>query len=330
MKTDMNEQVLEIIKKNGPLGPSSMAEHLQISVQMVHRHLKSLITSGQIKKKGSAPKVLYFAVEPTDLKEFPSLPADEQHYIGQNYYAIKPDGEVLIGLAGFQWWVFKTKQIKYFQSLAHEYVTTHNHYKEQYRNSLGLIEATFKIKETFDECFLDHLFYQEFYSLPKFGKTKTGQLIFLGKSGQDIESIEVLAQMSRASIVKIIQHYHIDGVIFTPHSIPRKIPFLKTFKRFLALSTPCTELTKIFSGKIPIAQKSLSKLADRIENANSTIFTREENKLFKRILVIDDAVGSGATLNAIACKLKKTSGTTFVCGFAVTGSLKGFEVVNEI
>ena len=57
---------------------------------------------------------------------------------------------------------------------------------------------------------------------------------------------------------------------------------------------------------------------------------KEENKMFKRILVIDDAVGSGATMNAIAQKLKSISKTEFICGYAVTGSLKGFDVISEI
>lgn len=79
-----------------------------------------------------------------------------------------------------------------------------------------------------------------------------------------------------------------------------------------------------------MAQKSLTKLSDRIENDNNTIFTIKENSAFKRVLVIDDAVGSGATLNIIAEKLKRVSGVDFVCGFAITGSLEGFEVINEI
>ena len=115
-----------------------------------------------------------------------------------------------------------------------------------------------------------------------------------------------------------------------PHSIPREISSLKEFRRFLALPYRCSTVDKLFSGKAPIAQKSLSKLADRIENTNNTIFLREENYHAKRVLVIDDAVGSGATLNAIAYKLKIQAKTEFVCGFTVTGSLKGFDVISEI
>ena len=128
----------------------------------------------------------------------------------------------------------------------------------------------------------------------------------------------------------IINFYQIDGIAFTPHSIPRKVSFLKEFKRFLDLHLPTIPLMKIFSGGVPVAQKSLSKLEDRIQNAKGTIYLQPDNCHLSRILVIDDAVGSGATLNIIAQKLKQEAGVEFVCGYALTGSLKGFEVINEI
>jgi hypothetical protein len=326
----MKSQILKLIKEQGPSGPSVIASALQISAQMVHRHLKSLLMAGDIRKQGAPPKVLYFAAEKRMAYPFPILTNAEREYIDQHYLNVKPDGEVMTGLAGFQWWALKTQQHKNFQPLAQEYIATLKKFNEQYRNQIDVIDATFKIKDTFDVCYLDYLFYQEFYSVPKFGKTKTGQMVFLGKSGQNIKFIRLLADMSRKSIQNIIEYYRIDGVIFAPHSIPRKISFLHMYKQFLDLNIPCSTMEKVFVNDIPIAQKSLSKLADRIENATNTIFTIKENSAFKRVLVIDDAVGSGATLNIIASKLKKISGVEFVCGFAVTGSLKGFEVINEI
>ena len=193
-----------------------------------------------------------------------------------------------------------------------------------------MLDATKKLEDTFEQCYLDFLFYQDFYSLPKFGKTKMGQMITLGKSGQDIASIKALAEMCRQPILDIIEFFKIESVIFTPHSIPRTVSFLKEFRRFLALPYHGMTLNKVFAGKTPIAQKSLAKLSDRIENANNTLFLTDENYNFKRLLVIDDAVGSGATLNAIAYKLKTQAKAEFVCGYAITGSLKGFDVISEI
>lgn len=331
MNLETKQQILKLLTEHGPIGPSAIASALQISPQMIHRHLKSLLISGKIRKQGTPPKVLYFAItEKETPHHFPTLPDSDSDYIENNYMIVKPDGAILMGLQGFQWWAAKTNQHKHFKALAHEYVINHTTINSRYRNKLDIIDATFKIKDTFEKCYLDHLFYQEFYSTPKFGKTKTGHMIFLGKSGQNIRYIQMLAQESKNTILKIIKHYHIDCVIFTPHSVPRKISFLKVFEQYLNLNIPHSSLNKVFVNDTPIPQKSLSKLSDRIENASNTIFIRQENKTFKRILVIDDAVGSGATLNIIAKKLKNEAGVEFVCGFAVTGSLKGFEVVKEI
>lgn len=329
MKTNTKQQLFDYIKKIGGAGPSKIASHLKISPQMVHRHLRALVAEGLVKKQGVPPKVIYQPVSQAIQYQFPALSEQDSQHLEKHYVTVTPSGEVLSGLQGFQSWALKTQQHKHFKALAHEYVKNHSALMSQHRNSEGLIDATFKIQETFDACFLDYLYYQEFYSIPKFGKTKTGQLIFLGKSGQDMHSIEELAALCKQSIENIIKICNIDCVVFTPHSIPRKISFLKEFQRMLAIPLPTATLLKVFSGKTPIAQKSLSKLADRIENASNTIFLQEAQLPFKRILLIDDAVGSGATLNQVAKKLKN-SGVEFVCGFAVTGSLKGFEVVNEI
>lgn len=329
MKTDTKQQLLDYLKENTGVSPAKIAAHLAISPQMAHRHLKALLEAGLIKKLGAPPRVIYQLVSEVNAYQFPQLNEQTQSYLEQNYLQVKPDGEVIEGVKAFEWWALKTQQHQHFEALVNEYVNDHSMLSKQYRNELGVIDATFKIKDTFENCFVDYLFYQEFYSIPKFGKTKTGQLIFLGKSGQDIHSIEALARLSKPSIELLIKTYNIDSVVFTPHSIPRKISFLKEFKRFISIPLPTVSLIKVFSGKTPIAQKSLSKLSDRIENATNTIFIEEQSLVVKRILLIDDAVGSGATINQTASKLKN-AGAEFVCAFAVTGSLKGFEVVNEI
>lgn len=67
---------------------------------------------------------------------------------------------------------------------------------------------------------------------------------------------------------------------------------------------------------------------DRIINARNSIVIND-NRKFSRILLIDDALGSGATINETACKLKRNGQAEKVFGFAVTGSYKGFEVISE-
>lgn len=78
-----------------------------------------------------------------------------------------------------------------------------------------------------------------------------------------------------------------------------------------------------------MAQKTLSKLEDRIKNASETMMVKEMSLKYKKVILIDDAVGSGATLNEAGKKLKER-GVQKVYGLAIVGSYKGFEVIKEV
>lgn len=329
MKSQTKQQIHNFIGENGPTRPAEIVNELKISPQMIHRHLKSLIADGLISKSGLAPKVYYQLVQKEPSLAWPSLPEEITDYVNKNYFTVTPEGKKLSGKEGFAWWAKNTNQ-KTIAPLVNEYVNSHRKYTQEFRNEIELIDATFKLKSTFPEVYLDVLLYEEFYSLPKFGKTKSGQLVYLAKSGQDRNAIHELALTATVSIKNIVDYYRIDALVFTPHSIPRKTPLLPELRTIMDLEVPEIKIFKLFAENVPIAQKSLSKLADRVSNAQTTIFLETKKFKFRRILVIDDAVGSGATLNSVAMKLKKSQSVEFICGYALTGSLKGFEVIKEI
>ena len=54
------------------------------------------------------------------------------------------------------------------------------------------------------------------------------------------------------------------------------------------------------------------------------------NIQYKRLIIIDDFTGSGATLNVLAGKIKEQKIAKEVFGLTITGSVNGFEVVKEI
>jgi len=89
---------------------------------------------------------------------------------------------------------------------------------------------------------------------------------------------------------------------------------------------------KVTKVKTPITvpQKTLSKLQDRVSNASQTIIV-EDSGNFSNVLIIDDAVGSGATMNEVAKQIdKKGICSGKVVGLAITGSFKGFDVISEV
>jgi predicted amidophosphoribosyltransferase len=51
---------------------------------------------------------------------------------------------------------------------------------------------------------------------------------------------------------------------------------------------------------------------------------------YNKVLLIDDAVGSGATLNETAKKIKDLKIAREVIGLAITGSFKDFAVISEV
>ncbi len=166
--------------------------------------------------------------------------------------------------------------------------------------------------------------------MPKFGKTKLGQLVLYAKQSQKIELIAEVVPQFKSVIKDLITRYKIDAVAFIPPTVPRKYQFQKEIEKKISLKMPKIELVKAYLGDIPVPQKTLNKLEDRIINARGSIYIKDETKHFRNVLLIDDAVGSGATLNETASKIIQTGMANKVIGVAIVGSFKGFEVIKEI
>jgi predicted amidophosphoribosyltransferase len=72
---------------------------------------------------------------------------------------------------------------------------------------------------------------------------------------------------------------------------------------------------------------------NKIRSAYSSIYYSFAVKglaSYQNLLLIDDAVGSGATLNQIARKIKVKDIAKTIIGLAIVGSYKGFDVITDI
>ena len=104
---------------------------------------------------------------------------------------------------------------------------------------------------------------------------------------------------------------------------------MKELQKKLHLGLREVKISKIKTSVI-VPQKTLAKLGDRIENAKQTIIVEEKGK-FDNILLIDDAVGSGSTLNETAGQIRaKKLVKGKIVGLAITGSFKGFDIISEV
>jgi hypoxanthine-guanine phosphoribosyltransferase len=325
MKTDTNSNILNYIAENKEVTVHQITKHFGLSSQAIHRQVKKLVLAEKIKKIGTPPKVFYQVNKPNRHYEG-SLAIDQEYTstIQDKFFYITPYGEKLYGIDAFIEWCFKHGLD--LPKTAKEYVTTINKY-DQYKTG-DLINGLPKLKHTFTTTYLDKLFYLDFYSIERFGKTMLGSLILYAKQSQDLELIKEIAEIVAPKIYKLIQIERVDAVGFVPPTLPRQVQFMHELRKLLRIDLPLISIVKVKS-QVPVAQKTLNKLEDRITNASSTIFI-DDQRQFKKILLIDDAVGSGATLNETARKIKeKKLVISEIIGLALIGSFKGFEVLNE-
>jgi len=186
-----------------------------------------------------------------------------------------------------------------------------------------------KLRSTFSKIFLDHVFYLDFYSIERFGKTKLGQMLLYAKQSQNKALIKELILDIEPRMQELIKKYHINAVGFIPPTVKRETQFMKELENNSLLHIPKIKIIKVKT-EVAIPQKTLNKLDDRIENAQKTFIVDEDQK-YNNILLVDDAVGSGATLNEIATQIKKTGiCKNKIIGLAITGSFKGFDVISEV
>ncbi len=332
MVTQTPNKILSYIQGKKQATPNELLDYLGISRAALFRHLKNLVETGRLVKVGQSPKVFYVLPHSVlqqggsaPLIATPALTAEQRRMINERYLYVSAFGEMTKGVDGFIQWCNKTKQP--VEKTAGEYLRTLQKYDQLRKN--GLLDGTTKLRSTFDIVSLNRLWYVDFYSIERFGKTKLGQMLLYAKQSQNKKLMKQVSVIVRPHIVRVLKQYHIDAVGFIPPTVKRAVQFMTEFAKQLELTVPVVSILKMISD-IPVPQKTLSRVEDRIENARRTIIVDEPHQ-YRNVLLVDDAVGSGATLNETATKLKQQHiATGSIIGFSITGSYKGFDVISEI
>lgn len=327
MKTDTAEKLVAYIAAYGPQKPDALASHLHISTQAVHAQIRKLLARGELIRLGKPPET-HYAIAPV-LPTFPSLDSKIAAAINQHFSYLDPAGSLAKGIQGFNSWIISKKLTKDYLPLASAYENT---LKTTYGddNVIRPINTLPRIQSILSDCVLDSATISDFYAIPQFGETHLGNLIHAIKSSFNRVIFDEIYNLISADIQQICRTLKIDGVVYTPHSIPRKQQFLPALRKRLQLTQPEIFVNKIFQDNIPVAQKTLSKLNERIENANKTMLVEPFAYKFNHVLIIDDAIGSGATINELAKKLKHQYGVKHCHAYAVVGSYKGFDVISAV
>ena len=326
---NVENQVLVYLKGNFEASPKDITEVLGVSKQIVHRVLAKLIERGEIEKIGRSPKVYYSLIDKplsytTKAEDISDI---ERGFLDDHFNLFTEKGNEINGAAAFEKWCGKQKLP--FAKTVKEYIKTREKYLAYFEKN-KLIDGTEKLINTkaFSRICVDKMYYGDFYAIERFGKTKLGNIIHFAKQGQNKPLMEKMCVLLKPLLEKLIEQNNIEAVGYIPPTIKRDVQLMNYMKRSLNLPLPHINLKKV-TGIIPIPQKALAKIEERISNAKASIVV-DDKRIFKTILLIDDAVGSGATINETACKLKMKKIAGKVLGLSVVGSFKGFDVIQEV
>ena len=325
----IKEKIELSLKEKGDLSVKELVDMLHVSKQAIHIAITQLLEQDIIVKFGRTPKTIYRLNTGTTVVEndFTTISSDSKKYLTKNFLLITEIGKMMEGIEGFNHWCRQRKLP--IEKMLDEYEKTRLKY-DGYLNIYGIIDGKEKLVNTkgYDKIYLDEILYLDFYAIERFGKTRLGTLLHYAKQGQNKFLMKILLSEIKQKVETLLKRTPFDAVGFVPPTIRREVQIMKYLETHLKVNLPKINIQKI-SGIIPVPQKSLNKIEERISNAENT-FSVTETVKYRHLLLIDDAVGSGSTMNQIAGKIKQKGIAKKITGLAVVGSFKGFDVITDL
>ena len=325
----IKDKILIALKEKGDLSVKELVDMLHVSKQAIHIAINHFLEQDIVSKFGRTPKTIYRLTtnRPLAASGFETIDSNTQTYLAKNFLLITEIGKMLEGIDGFRHWC-QQRKLPLEKTLT-EFLKTREKYNS-YFNALGIIDGKEKIVNTkgYEKIYLDEVLYLDFYAIERFGKTRLGTLLHYAKQGQNKFLMKILLPEIKTKVDLLVKKNKFDAVGFVPPTIRREVQIMKYLETHLKINLPKITIQKI-SGIIPVPQKSLNKIEERISNAENTFAVTETVK-YNHLLLIDDAVGSGSTMNQIAGKIKQKGIAKKITGLAVVGSFKGFDVVTDV
>jgi predicted DNA-binding protein YlxM (UPF0122 family) len=325
----IRDKIISLLTEKGDLSVKEMVDMMDVSKQAIHVAIVQLLEKELIVKFGRTPKTIYrLKVKEKIISTLTeNINAEDLALLNQYFLLITETGNMLSGVEAFAKWC-QQRQLP-LEKTINEYLKTKQKYLAYY-NDINIVDGKEKITNTkgYDKIYVDDIYYLDFYAIERFGKTRLGTLLHYAKQGQNKFLMKMLTQEALPKIKDLIALNNFDSVAYVPPTIRREIQLMKFLETHLKINLPKVAIQKI-SGIIPVPQKSLNKLSERITNAENTFAVSETIK-YNHLLLIDDAVGSGSTLNEIANKLKQKGIAKRITALAIVGSFKGFDVVTDV
>ena len=321
MRTKKTKQKMLDLLQDQRLSPADLRQRLTVSASVVHDHLRSLLEEERIEKFGSAPQVFY------RVRERSAVDVVEEFFVFQDVL-----GVLHRGIDGFRLWSeqglkklsFEEKISLYADRIATMESNRHN----------GLFDLTDKLQKVCavgEAIYLKKMVAFSLRTLQDFGRTKMGMYMDIVKSVGNKDIMQEILEYAVPLLVAYVKRYKIGAVGFIPPTRKRDQQIMTLLKkRFQKASVRVVvfDITKIRTQGASREQKTIRDLKDRVYNAEHTFLLSPYAHLhnYKRVLLVDDFVGSGATLNQVAKIAKESGFVGEVFGVGIVGEERGYSV----
>ena len=327
MKKNARDIIIDFLEKKD-YSPSDLEKASGISRTLIHRYLKDLCEDGYIERIGSAPKSSYhFLRRPPIIIKSPLI---KKQFIFKD-----STGKVHTGIEAFMMWSENALKKYTLQEKVSMYEKSMQELSSM-KNASGVFPLDAKLEEfhtkTGEGIYIESLSSAFLYSLHGFGRTREATLLDIAKEGSErnMKFGNQLLTYFLSVLFEYLQHHHFDAVAFIPPSASRKVQIISLLReRFSNMSSIPIIGVRKKHGEVTQQQKHLKGIMERLENANRTLYISPTEGPYETVLLIDDLIGSCATINQVAKKFVTSGIAKNVHGIGIIGIKSGFEVVKK-
>lgn len=320
-----SNEIIKYIDQNPWSKAIDIAHHFAVTTMTIYRRLQVLVQQWIVTKKWTVPHVRYYPQPEQSSSTFRGFDPALSRLLDHERYQVSHIGQELIGTS---WFTMRCKQRDQEPLAAAARRKGHIDYIDSIKTPFWIL-ATHKLWD-YPDNHLQDLWYGNIYALPEFGKTKYGTWMELAKTYPSVKLFKLLIDSVSDQIDRIVKEQGIDALCFVQPTAKRTVQIMDYLAKTLHVSLPRIGLSKVPWFFPP--QKTLKKREERIANARASfeIIGRSSYQHYHHVLIIDDAVGSGATIVEIGHKILTLWLSDKVSGFSIVGTANGiFEQISR-
>lgn len=326
MKESTWQPILDLIREKEPVRTVEIVRASGLSEVRVHAVLKYLLEHHYITKSGAAPVVYYEITHQGSLNDV-GLSNNQKQLLDDEYLFIDASGKRFDGVA---WFLKRCEKVKVDPQKKAADLADLLQYVSAQKNGCGVLSAYQSFEKKVSDPQLDELFFMEVYQLLEFGKSKLASIAYYAKQMQSTALMKEIIRLTAKKIKCLQRSYTFDAVCYVPRSLPREKQLMTSLRYGRDIKLPHVTLTKAIRDVV-VPQKSLKTTQERIRNASETLLVPEGAWSYNHLLLIDDFVGSGWTMNESARKLKANGVAKKITWLALVGNIDmSYDVIREI